>query len=90
MTIRVHPDYHRQGIGTAYLEHVMALLAERNPLAITGETREDKVHSLAFLRKHGFEQVMRYPSSLLDTTTFDETKFAGLIEKLHQNGIKER
>ncbi|MGB0387429.1 MAG: GNAT family N-acetyltransferase [Ardenticatenaceae bacterium] len=86
--LAVHPDYEGQGIGSAYYEHVMALLLERDPIAITASTREDKPQAIRFLRKRGFEQTMREPRCELKVDTFDSTKFVGVLEKVRQSGIQ--
>ncbi|MGB0387428.1 MAG: GNAT family N-acetyltransferase [Ardenticatenaceae bacterium] len=86
--LRVHPDYEGQGIGSPYYEHVMALLLERDPIAITASTREDKPQAIRFLRKRGFEQTMREQRCELKVDTFDSTKFVGVLEKVRQSGIQ--
>ena len=86
--LAVHPDYEAQGIGSAYYEHIMSLLAERDPIAITATTREDKTQGIEFLRKRGFEQVMREARSELKVATFDHANFAGVLEKVRAQGIQ--
>lgn len=84
----VHPDYERQGIGSAYYEHVIALLLDRDPIAITASTREDKPQAIQFLRKRGFEQTMREARSELKVDSFDSTEFVALLEKVRNSGIQ--
>ncbi len=84
----VHPDYEGQGIRKAHYEHVMGVLAERNPLAVTSEVLADMSHALQFLKEYGFQEIMRYPISQLEVDSFDESKFTGLPEKMREAGIR--
>lgn len=86
--IEVHPDHQRRGYGTAMYAHVIASLAERDPLFLTADTREDKPDFIRFLTKRGFEQTMRYPVSHLNPQTFDFSKFDGVEERVQASGIE--
>ncbi|MFH1689883.1 MAG: GNAT family N-acetyltransferase [Candidatus Eisenbacteria bacterium] len=86
--IEVHPDHQRNGYGAAIYDHVTGLLAERDPLFFTADTREDKPDFIRFLTKHGFEQTMRYPVSHLNPQTFDFSKFDGVEGRVKEHGIE--
>jgi GNAT superfamily N-acetyltransferase len=88
MGVNVHPDHTRKGYGTALYDHVVASLAERDPLFFTADTREDKPDFIRFLTKRGFEPVMRYPVSHLNPQTFDFSKFEGVEERVADAGIE--
>jgi hypothetical protein len=61
---------------------------ESKPEVITSGTREDKLQSIRFLEKRGFEQVMRWPMSYLDVTTFEFAKFEATVKRVWQQGIE--
>src|SRR5262245_37860792 len=86
----VQPETERRGIGLALYETIMSRLAERalKPNVMTTSTREDKPQSIRFLEKRGFEQVMRWPMSYLDVTTFDFAQFEASEVRARQQGIE--
>jgi len=90
LTVLVHPDHQRRGVGTAVYDHLLAVLGERAlpPTMFVSNTREDKVEAIRFLQKRGFEPVMRSPTSRLDITTFDSARFAGVIDRVRASGIQ--
>ncbi|MCH8273544.1 MAG: GNAT family N-acetyltransferase [Armatimonadetes bacterium] len=86
--VYVHPDNGRRGIGTAYLQHVIATLADRRLIGVTAGTREDKIAGVEFLAKHGFTQTMRCPRSHLQLDEFDVSRFEGLRKKVTDQGLR--
>ena len=86
--IEVHPEHARQGHGSAMYDHVLAALADRDPLFLTADTREDKPDFIRFLTKRGFEKTMRYPVSHMNPQTFDFAKFAGVEERVRESGVE--
>jgi len=52
----VHPEYGRQGIGTALLRRVIAESAARNLLGVTLTTFSDLAWNAPFYRRMGFSQ----------------------------------
>jgi GNAT superfamily N-acetyltransferase len=87
--ILVHPDQERWGIGSAVYEHIQLALQQREPAPtlIVTMTREDKPQSIRFLQKRGYQQTMRWLVSQLDVTQFEAARFAGLRQKLANEGI---
>ena len=86
--VEVHPDHVRKGYGTAMYDHVVAALAERDPLFFTADTREDKPDFIRFLTKRGFEQTMRYPVSHVNPQAFDFAKFESVEKRVSDAGIE--
>lgn len=85
----VLPEYRNRGIGTAYYNHVIEILQQRDLFTtLTADTREDKPEGIRFLTKRGFKQVMRYPRSILDLQAFEPKKYQGLIKKVNASGIE--
>lgn len=86
--IQVHPDRQKQGVGTAIYDHVVGLLSEKDPTILDSWTREDKTGAVSFLTKRGYEQVMRGQNSRLTLADFDPTKFADVVERVSESGIR--
>lgn len=83
----LHPDYRGQGIGTQVYEHVLADLAQYNPVLLRADTREDMPYSLKFLHKHGFVEEQREWESRLDPAGFDHTPYQTLENTIVAKGI---
>jgi mycothiol synthase len=86
--IEVHPDHQRRGYGSAMFDHVVGQLAERDPLFLTTDTREDKPDYIRFLTDRGFENMMRYPVSHLNPQTFDFERFEATERRVKESGIE--
>ncbi len=84
----IDPAYERQGIGSMYYDDLTTRLLEKDPIAFSSGTREHKPQSIRFLEKRGFKLVMRELVSKLDVTTFDETNFVGVLDRVRQAGIQ--
>ena len=84
----VHPEFRRQGIGTALYDQLTDLLAEHGATILVARTREDRADGLRFLARHGFEQVMRSPISHLDLASFDAGRFADSLHRVAERGIE--
>jgi GNAT superfamily N-acetyltransferase len=85
--VTVMPEHQGKGIGTALYEHVMAALAEFDPLVVRTHAREDYGRGIAFLQKRGFEEEMRDWESRLNVAAFDPVAFAGAEERVAGQGI---
>lgn len=88
ITVQVHPNCQRQGIGRYWYDHIMETLQPQDPVHIITETRENQVGAVAFLEKLGFEQEMRNPVSQLDVQGFDPSRFARAAQQMRQHGIE--
>ena len=83
-----HPACLGRGAATAFYEQMLDRLQERGDLQyLSAETRESYTQAVQFLRERGFEQVMRYPISHLDLTTFDPSPFRSKVAQVKQAGI---
>lgn len=58
-TIATHPDFRRQGIAQALLEHVLKLGAEEGAISSFLEVRESNSAAQALYRKFGYEETGR-------------------------------
>lgn len=86
LAIAVHPDERQRGVGTALYKHLLSCLGDRPVCKLTSWTRENQTEGMRFLEKHGFQQVMRYPQSELDLTTFDPAPFAAKVHQVEAAG----
>jgi GNAT superfamily N-acetyltransferase len=86
--VQVHPDHQRQGIGTAIYDHIIDTLAEKEPNILDSWTREDKTEAIDFLKKRGYEQVMRGQISRITLSEFDPEEFADVVERVKASGVR--
>jgi ribosomal protein S18 acetylase RimI-like enzyme/RimJ/RimL family protein N-acetyltransferase len=85
--VTVKPMFRSQGIGKALYRQVLAALQPHDPISILSSTREDQPHALAWLKKLGFAEKMRYWESRLDVVGFDFTPWAGRMEAVEAAGF---
>ena len=88
--ITVHPDFERQGVGTAVYNYILNTIKQLKPTPNTLATScyEHKPQSITFLNKRGFKQVMRWVISTLAVQLFDDVKFEYLNEKIASQNIE--
>jgi len=88
--VLVHPEHEHPNMRQVYFDHVMNILASYAPIAVTSWTLEnDKTQShVEFLLRQGFKEMFREAILWLDLATFDETKFAGIHEKMRGAAIR--
>ena len=86
LNILVHPEYRRQGIGTALYNTLIENLQAYEPIKFIAFAREDWHDSVSFAEKRGFEVTFREWESRLNMATFDASRFAGYIEKVEALG----
>jgi ribosomal protein S18 acetylase RimI-like enzyme len=71
MSLGVHPDYRRRGIGSALYAELRAGLAQHQPISLIGRAREDWPDSIAQLERHDFVELSRIWESRLDLTRWE-------------------
>ena len=57
--IDIHPDYQRQGIGTALLDHLTAYLRDQNIGSVMLNVAADNDGAIRFYEKYGFSELGR-------------------------------
>jgi phosphinothricin acetyltransferase len=68
----IHPDHTRKGLGTLMLEHLVEKSRKLGVRCLLANTSSANEASLAFHRKHGFEEVGRFRKiGTKHGTTFD-------------------
>lgn len=75
LSMAVHPDFRRQGLGAALIEQLMSKLHQDRRTRITGDVRERNLEAQCFLRSVGLRavQVLRHH---YDNTAEDCYRFA--------------
>lgn len=82
------PEFREKGIGSAFYDHVMSILAPMEPAKIVAATRENQPQSIRFLENRGFAFKMRFPTSHLDLQKFDPSRFEESIQRTKNAGIE--
>ncbi|MEF2279814.1 GNAT family N-acetyltransferase [Deinococcus sp. YIM 134068] len=90
LELAVHPARQGQGAGRTLWDAVEAELIRHSAQSVRTLARED--HSIApgFLTRRGFVGEGRYFTSALDLTTFDDTAYRELEERLAARGVRVR
>ena len=87
LSVDVHPDFQRQGIGRALYERIVSDLYALKAVRVFASAREDYLRSVAFLQKNGFSETRRTWESRLSVNTFDFSKFAHYLERFSAHGL---
>ncbi len=87
MWITVDPDWRRRGIGQALLVQLAEYARQQGAQKLWTTCKEDQAYSIRFLRCAGFTNFGLRFESKLDLTTFDESRFAGAIDRVVQAGF---
>lgn len=86
--VTVDPAFRGQGLGTALADALEARAVEQGATAIASGARDNDPRSVAFARARGLETEHHLFESTLDPNTFDETPFAGVVERVAVGGIR--
>ena len=84
------PAYRGQGVGKQLYDEALAFALEQGATRLNSEVLDNDESSLAFahqrgfsVRRHVFESTIR-----LDHDSYDESRFAGVIESVEASGIR--
>ncbi len=86
--IAVAPTMRRQGIGSQLYANALAFFRQHGATQLEAEIRDNQPESLRFAQQHGFQTERHVFESTLDLASFDETRFAGVIEGAEASGIR--
>jgi mycothiol synthase len=87
ITVRVHPDYQRQGIGSALYDSLMGHLGEFNPLEVKTSIPANDLIATRFVERRGFEEYSRRWDSIAHLGTFDPAQFAPIVDRVREQNI---
>ncbi len=90
ISMQVHPDHQRKGVGTALYDHIMKDLAERGPTIFESHAREDKQEGMDFLEKRGYKRTLRDQMSELVVADFDPEPFDWAADRMAEIGVEIR
>lgn len=84
----VDPDWRRRGAGQAVLALLEQYAREQGAVRMISDCRENMDYSIRFLERSGFQQFGLRFESALDLTAFDESRFAGAIDRVAEAGYE--
>lgn len=87
LTVRVHPEYRRRGIGTDLEQRQRAFAAAEGGRELAASAWESDGGSRAFLERLGYREAYRRFESELDLTEFDWTPHRGWQDRLAEAGV---
>src|SRR5262249_23596223 len=88
LTIMIDPAHRRQGIGTQLYEHASKQAQGMGATCFYSSVLESQPEALRFAQQRGYSIERQTFESLIDLHSFDESRFAGLIESVEATGIR--
>lgn len=88
LDVAVDRRLHGRGIGSLLYENALQWAQKHQTRQIECWVRDTFPESLRFAKKRGFSIYRHHYESTLDLTSFDEARFAGVIEGLEAKGIR--
>jgi mycothiol synthase len=88
VTVQVHPDYQRRGIGGALYIALLDAIKDTNPNLFKAVIYDGNEGGLNFARSRGFVEYSRRIDSVLDLQRFDSAPYHARIEALEVTGIR--
>lgn len=86
--IVVAPEFRRQGLGADLYERLVTLTRRDGATVLVTEVRDNEAASQAWAADRGFRVDRHLFESVLDLTTFDDSRFAGVVESVVAGGIR--
>jgi GNAT superfamily N-acetyltransferase len=84
----VDPKWRGQGIGSALYEDAIVFAKGNAAQRLRTKVRDNCAASLRFAENRGFRVDNHHFESVLDLSTFDPAPFDGVIERVHNSGIR--
>jgi len=88
ITLTVVPPQRGQGIGGALYEAAEAFALGKGAKSFEAHVRDNEPSSLEFSKKFGYRTARHELEFNLDPREFDDSPFAGVVEKLESEGIQ--
>lgn len=86
--IFLRPDHQTPVLVENFYTYIVGKCMQHEPASLVSQVREDETQKMDWLKQNGFQQVMRFPVSILDVSEFDPKPYDELINKLARQGIK--
>lgn len=86
--IVIDPAMHGQGVGSLLYADALQFAQQQRATRLRAEVRDHLPESLRFAERRGFKIDRHLFESTLDLQTFNERRFAGLIESVESSGIR--
>ncbi len=86
--IYLFPRWRTPDVIDAFYRYIVAQCVQHAPAALICRTMEDHSTKNAWLIENGFEEVMRYPRSILPLVGFDATLFSDVEARIAAAGIE--
>lgn len=87
LTLMVHPDWQRKGVGRTIYERLNAHLRELNAITVWTNIREDHADALVFFERRGFAEVRREWELRLPVEEVDTASFLSVLKRVQEQGI---
>lgn len=84
----VAPDCRRRGIGARLYDNAVEFARAQGATRLTCKVRDHNPDWLRFAHARGFEIDRHIFESTLDLATFDDARFAGVIESVQAQGVR--
>ena len=88
LNVIVDPAQRQRGYGQQIYQTLIAYVREQGATHLRAEVRDDHPECLRFAEGCGFQIERHLFESTLDLTTFDESRFAGAVERVEASGIR--
>ncbi len=88
ISLKVLPEFRRQGIATKLCQHVLNALEPLDPKVLKAFVNDDGKGGLEFANQLGFVEEARYWESRLAVQTFNTSPYKGLEAHVNAQGVK--
>ncbi len=86
--IVIDPSMHGQGVGSLLYADALQFARQQHATRLKANMHDDLPGSLRFAERRGFKIDRHLFESTLDLQTFNEQRFAGLVEEVESGGIR--
>lgn len=88
LNVIVDPGWRRQGVGGQLFAKGLAWVQAQGGQVLESTVWDNRPEALQFAERRGFRINRQSFDSVLDLTCFEESRFAGLLEKLYRAGFR--
>jgi GNAT superfamily N-acetyltransferase len=88
LEVVVDPTRRTRGIGSLLYTRALQFVQQQGATTLEAEVRDHMPESLHFAEQRGFKIDRHHFESTLELATFDEARFAGVVEAVEASGIR--